>query len=91
MLASFADDFRPSLGFAYSGTVRDWYIAVPFWAIVATFGLPVALWCVGWRRRQKRNRVALGLCPDCGYDLRATPHRCPECGAGAVPSAVALA
>jgi hypothetical protein len=34
-----------------------------------------------WQRHISARRLRMGLCVHCGYDLRGTPGRCPECGA----------
>jgi hypothetical protein len=58
-----------------------WRFVFPAWAVVAVLLSPSAARAVPlWQRRLARGRQKSGLCPRCGYDLRATPGRCPECG-----------
>jgi hypothetical protein len=53
---------------------------IPFWLpALAASALP-AVWVR--RRLRQRRRTRRGLCSACGYDLRASPGRCPECGGG---------
>jgi hypothetical protein len=64
----------------YAGHVR-YFLAVRQWFIAAVAGIVPALWSMQWlSRRRRRVRSALGRCVVCGYDLRATLDRCPECG-----------
>jgi hypothetical protein len=62
------------------GTERS--ITVPHWLLILlTAVAPLAWLRSDLARRHRRRRVRHNLCPRCGYDLRATPERCPECGA----------
>jgi hypothetical protein len=66
-------------------------IGLPYWVLVALFGLAPAWWVLRLKHRlqarRRARRQAAGCCELCGYDLRASPQRCPECGV--VPEAPA--
>lgn len=57
------------------------YLGMPYWAAYVLWLPGLLLVWVWWRRQLIRRRIKLGQCVTCGYDLRATPDRCPECGA----------
>jgi hypothetical protein len=48
---------------------------LPSWFLAAVLAVPVLL-----RASTLAQRRVPGQCRRCGYDLRATPDRCPECG-----------
>jgi hypothetical protein len=56
----------------------DCSTAVPFWLLAGTCLVLPALY--GSRLWRQHRRYRFGLCPSCGYDLRASRERCPECG-----------
>jgi hypothetical protein len=71
-----------ALGFGFGGLSGPngslWNLRVPYWFVSAALLVPPAAWVVATRRARRMRRG--GRCAACGYDLRASEGRCPECG-----------
>jgi len=70
-----------------AGTVRghshtERNASLPCWLLtIVTGAWPLAnLTRLIYRQSRRRRRALAGCCVRCGYDLRASPDRCPECG-----------
>ena len=62
-----------------SGASRQLLFSARHWHLCTALFTPAAFWLVGGAV-MRRRRPRAGACRDCGYDTRATPDRCPECG-----------
>src|SRR4051812_11937062 len=85
--------FRVTEFQSYSGPVVrfevvSWFVGV---CVLLAAVLP-ARWVLRERRRKVRAaRAIAGCCTVCGYDLRGSPARCPECGAASTDGRAAVA
>ena len=58
--------------------VRYLYVGLNWAVPLVVFAMPPAFAALTLFRRRRRRTA--GLCRECGYDLRASQGRCPECG-----------
>ena len=76
-----------TIGLTTAGVRTIEEMLLPYWLLTLPTVILPAVWF--WRRWKLSERKEASLCRVCGYDLRATPDRCPQCGTPAPPPATA--
>lgn len=62
-------------------------VGLPYWfAILTMLAVPARALALVRANRRSARRERAGLCRWCGYDLRASGERCPECGGEVAPA-----
>ena len=74
----FHTGWTPHIPFSFE---RNYAVFIPIWLTTLIFGTMFWL-CHPLHHHRRRTRRKRGLCVKCGYDLRASKDRCPECGSG---------